>query len=65
VAAIAKRYKVTAVSVAGWNKVSATSTFKAKQSVVLYLPAKTKSMRGKHGGKGGKASKLNRAKKRK
>jgi membrane-bound lytic murein transglycosylase D len=65
VAAIAKRYKVTAVSVAGWNKVSATSTFKAKQSVVLYLPAKAKSMRGKHGGKGGKASKLNRAKKRK
>jgi membrane-bound lytic murein transglycosylase D len=65
VVAIAKRYKVTAASLAGWNKVSATSTFKAKQSVVLYLPAKPKSMRGKHGGKGGKASKLNRAKKRK
>jgi membrane-bound lytic murein transglycosylase D len=58
VAAIAKRYKVTAASVAGWNKVSAASTFKAKQSVVLYLPAKAKSLKRKLGGK------LNRAKKR-
>jgi membrane-bound lytic murein transglycosylase D len=64
VAAVAKRYKVTAASVAGWNKVSASSTFKAKQSVVLYLPAKAKSMGGKHASKGGKVSKLNRAKKR-
>jgi membrane-bound lytic murein transglycosylase D len=63
VAAIAKRYKVTAASVAGWNKVSAASTFKAKQSVVLYLPEKVKSMRGKHAGKGSKRGKLNRVKK--
>jgi membrane-bound lytic murein transglycosylase D len=58
VVAIAKRYKVTAASVAGWNKVSAASTFKAKQSVVLYLPAKAKALNRKQGGK------LNRAKKR-
>ncbi len=58
VASIAKRYKVTTASVADWNKVSAASTFKAKQSVVLYLPAKAKSLNRKQGGK------LNRAKKR-
>ncbi len=66
VAAIANRYKVTASSVAGWNKVSANSTFKAKQSVVLYLPAKAKSAARKHGAKAGKVSKggkINRAKK--
>jgi membrane-bound lytic murein transglycosylase D len=69
VAAIAKRYKVTAASVAGWNKVSVASTFKAKQSVVLYLPENAKSMRGKHAGKhtanSNKGGKLNRAKKHK
>ena len=63
VAAIAKRYKVTAVSVAGWNKVSATSTFNAKQSVVLYLPAKAKSATRKQVSKNsGKSGKLKRAK---
>lgn len=61
VASIAKRYKVTVASVAGWNKVTAAATFKAKQSVVLYLPAKAKSL----GRKGGKNAKLNRASKRK
>jgi membrane-bound lytic murein transglycosylase D len=61
VASIAKRYKVTAASVAGWNKVSTASTFKAKQSVVVYVQAKAKSLSRKHGAKGGK---LNRAKKR-
>jgi membrane-bound lytic murein transglycosylase D len=73
VAAIAKRYEVTAASVAGWNKVTATSSFKAKQSVILYLPEKAKSMRGKHAGKhsakhsgdGSRGGKLNRAKKHK
>jgi membrane-bound lytic murein transglycosylase D len=64
VASIAKRYKVTAVSVADWNKVAAASTFKAKQSVVLYLPAKVKSLARK-GSKGGKNAKLSRATKRK
>jgi membrane-bound lytic murein transglycosylase D len=61
VATVANRYKVTAASVAGWNKVSASSTFKAKQSVVLYLPAKAKSGSSKHGSK---SSKSHRAKKR-
>lgn len=43
VASIAKRYKVTVASVADWNKVSAASSFKAKQSVVLYLPIQAKA----------------------
>jgi len=64
VASIAKRYKVTVASVADWNKVGAASTFKAKQSVVLYLPAKVKSAVRK-GGKGSKNAKLSRAVKRK
>jgi membrane-bound lytic murein transglycosylase D len=51
VASIAKRYKVTAASVAGWNKVSVTATFKAKQSVVVYVQAKAKSLSNKHRGK--------------
>ncbi len=56
VASIAKRYKVTAASVAGWNKVSATGSFKAKQSVVLYLPQKAK-VAGGRSVKGGKVMK--------
>jgi membrane-bound lytic murein transglycosylase D len=55
VASIAQRYKVSAASVAGWNKVSASGSFKAKQSVVLYLPAKAKSSQGARSAKGGKA----------
>ena len=62
VTSIAKRYNVTAASVADWNKVGATSTFKAKQSVVVYVQAKAKSLSSKNSAKGGK---LNRAKKRK
>lgn len=61
VASIAKRYKVTVASVADWNKVGAASTFKAKQSVVLYLPAKAHSL----GRKAAKSDKLSRATKRK
>jgi membrane-bound lytic murein transglycosylase D len=64
VASIAKRYNVTVASVADWNKVAAASTFKAKQSVVLYLPAKVKSLASK-GSKNGKNAKLSRAGKRK
>ncbi|MEY4426914.1 MAG: hypothetical protein RL535_1212 [Pseudomonadota bacterium] len=66
-ASVAKRYKVTVANVATWNKVAAGSTFKAKQSVVLYLPAKAKatSRHGGKGGKGGKGAKLSRASKRK
>ena len=62
VTSIAKRYNVSTASVAEWNKVSAKSTFKAKQSVVVYVQAKAKSLSRKNSTKGGK---LNRAKKRK
>jgi membrane-bound lytic murein transglycosylase D len=55
VASIAQRYKVSAASVAGWNKISASGSFKAKQSVVLYLPAKVKAAKGGRSAKGGKA----------
>jgi membrane-bound lytic murein transglycosylase D len=55
VASIAKRYKVSAASVAGWNKISASGSFKAKQSVVLYLPTQAKSAKGGRSAKGGKA----------
>jgi membrane-bound lytic murein transglycosylase D len=54
VASIAKRYKVSASSVSGWNKISPTGSFKAKQSVVLYLPAKAKVGKGGRGVKGAK-----------
>ncbi len=64
VASIAKRYKVTVASVADWNKVAAASTFNAKQSVVLYLPAKAKTL-GRKSAKGGKSAQLSRASKRK
>jgi membrane-bound lytic murein transglycosylase D len=64
VASIAKRYKVTVASVAEWNKVASASTFKANQSVVLYLPEKVKSL-GRKASKGGRNAKLSRASKRK
>ena len=35
---LAQRYKVTAANVAQWNNVHINATFKAKQSVVLFLP---------------------------
>jgi membrane-bound lytic murein transglycosylase D len=41
VASLAKRYRVSPKSVAEWNKVSTSATFKAGQTVVLYLPAQT------------------------
>ena len=41
VASLAKRYRVSPAAVAEWNKVSATAAFKAGQTVVLYLPART------------------------
>ncbi len=55
VASIAQRYKVSAASVAGWNKISASGSFKAKQSVVLYLPVQAKAAKGGRSAKGGKA----------
>jgi membrane-bound lytic murein transglycosylase D len=54
VASLAKRYGVSAASVAGWNKVSANGSFKPKQKVVLYLPKKAKSAKGGRSAKGGK-----------
>jgi membrane-bound lytic murein transglycosylase D len=38
VASIAKRYRVNAASVADWNKVSTSASFKPEQHVVMYLP---------------------------
>ena len=62
VASIAKRYNLSAQSVAGWNKVSASAAFKAGQQVVLYLPVKargasTKLAKGAKAGKGSKVAK--------
>ena len=39
VASIARKHKVSAANVAQWNGVSTSASFKAKQQVVLYLPA--------------------------
>ena len=38
VATLAKRYRVSPAALAGWNKVSASASFKTGQAVVLYLP---------------------------
>ena len=46
VATIAKRYSLSAVSVAEWNSVSASSAFKLGHQVVVFLPVKAQS--GKH-----------------
>ncbi|TAH11457.1 MAG: LysM peptidoglycan-binding domain-containing protein [Curvibacter sp.] len=43
VASVARKYKLNAASVAEWNKVSTTASFKAGQQVVLFLPAKASS----------------------
>ena len=55
VASVAKRYKLSASSVADWNKISASSAFKAGQQVVVYLPIKAKKGRmlaaGKNSGR--------------
>ena len=68
-AALASKYNVSAASLAGWNKVSPAASFKAKQSVVLYLPKKIRTAGGKasKGGKlarGGKASVVKKPRKR-
>ena len=41
VASIARRYSLSAASVAEWNKVSAASHFKTGQAVVVFLPVKS------------------------
>lgn len=40
VASIAKRYRLSASEVAGWNSLGAAAAFQAGQQVVLYLPVK-------------------------
>ncbi len=44
VASIAKRYKASAADVAEWNNVSATSSFKPGQQVVLFTAAKARTV---------------------
>jgi membrane-bound lytic murein transglycosylase D len=51
VASVAKRYRLTAASVAEWNKVSAGSAFKSGQQVVLFLPSKGKAVVARASGK--------------
>ena len=55
VASVARRYRVSAASVAQWNKVSAGGSFKAGQVVTLYLPAKKPAVRTTAGGRTTKA----------
>jgi len=43
VASIANRYRVSPNSVAEWNSISATSSFKAGQQIVMFLPGRLKS----------------------
>ena len=50
VASIAKRYGLTAASVAGWNNVSASSGFKRGQAVVVFLPVKARVAGAAHRG---------------
>ena len=53
VATVARRYGLTAASVAGWNNVSATSGFKAGKPVIVYLPIKSRASRASAGARGG------------
>ena len=61
VASIAKRYNVTVANVASWNKVSATGSFKANQSVVLHLPAKATAGRSAQGARAAKGARSAKA----
>ncbi len=51
VASVAKRYRVSASSVAEWNKTGAGSAFKMGQQVVLFLPYRAKAVATGHSGK--------------
>ena len=55
VASLAQRYRVSAMDVAGWNNVTASSSLKPGQSVVIYLPVKVAG--NKPAGKGKNAVK--------
>jgi membrane-bound lytic murein transglycosylase D len=56
VASIARKYKVSAATVAEWNKVSPSANFKAGQHVVVYLPGSKGPARAAGGKSGGKHS---------
>jgi membrane-bound lytic murein transglycosylase D len=43
VASLARRYAISAQSVADWNKTSASAKFKPGQQIVLFLPASTRA----------------------
>jgi membrane-bound lytic murein transglycosylase D len=55
VASLAQRYRVSAMDVAGWNNVTASSALKPGQSVVIYQSVKVAG--GKTAGKGKNAVK--------
>lgn len=43
VAGLAERYRVSAASIAEWNKISASAAFKAGQQVVMFLPVQARA----------------------
>jgi membrane-bound lytic murein transglycosylase D len=47
VATVSRRYRVSPAQLAQWNKVSAGASFKAGQSVVVYVPQKASSGKSK------------------
>ena len=55
VAALAKRYNVTAANIAQWNKISAGASLSNKQNVVLFVPMTAKSAGKAHGKSKGRA----------
>jgi len=57
VASLAQRYRISPASVAEWNKVSASATFKGGQQVVMFLPVQARTLvQSKRNGKGKKIS---------
>jgi len=64
VASIATRYRVSAASLATWNKVSAGAYFATGQAVVLYVPAKSAAKKGTRTAKKATSSKRAKASKR-
>jgi membrane-bound lytic murein transglycosylase D len=46
VASVARRYHVSAVQVAQWNEVAPAATFKAGQTILVYVAARGRSARG-------------------
>jgi membrane-bound lytic murein transglycosylase D len=43
VAALAKRYRVTAAQIAQWNRIDDSTRFKKAQALVIWQPAKAES----------------------